>query len=278
MIPPVANRFVAGETPAEALDRAIELNEQGLGAIINLLGEHYTDRSTVADDTGEYLDLVRDISREGLDACISVKPTQLGLDLGESLFHEQLEQVVTTAKAADVFVWMDMEGTGTTEPSVAAFETVAEEYPRGVGLCLQANLRRTGEDIERLADVPGKIRLVKGAYREPPDVAYQSAARVNEAYRAHLESLFRTREWGIAVASHDPEMIEHAKQLHAVHGGQLEFQMLMGVRHDAQLELAAEYAVYQYIPYGSRWVSYFTRRLLERSENVKFAIRALAGR
>lgn len=278
MIPPIANRFVAGEMPAEALEHAIELNTQDLGAIINLLGEHHTDRAVVVQDTTEYLDLVRDIGREGLHACISLKPTQMGLDLGEQLFREQLGEIVQVASEADVFVWLDMEEAGTTEPTIGAFEAMAAEHPRCVGLCLQANLKRTGNDIDRLADVAGKIRLVKGAYREPPEIAHRSAKRVNAAYRTHLETLFRDREWGIAVASHDPQMIAHAKQLYEVHGTPMEFQMLMGVRHDAQRELAEEYDVYQYIPYGSRWLSYFTRRVLERTDNLKFAIRAVLGR
>lgn len=278
MIPPIANRFVAGETAAEALEHVRELNESGLGAIVNLLGEHYTDRETVDEDTAVYLGLVEDIARENLDACISVKPTQLGLDLGETFFREQLKRIVADAREADVFVWIDMEDAATTEPTIAAFETAADTYPRGLGLCLQSNLRRTPDDIERLSGVPGKIRLVKGAYRESEQIAHRSAKRVNEAMRANLEALFRTRDWGIALGSHDPAMIEHAQQLHDVHGTPVEFQMLMGVRPEAQAELAADYEVYQYIPYGPRWFSYFSRRVLERTDNAKFALRAVLGR
>jgi proline dehydrogenase len=145
-----------------------------------------------------------------------------------------------------------------------------------MGLCLQANLKRTAADIERLADVPGKIRLVKGAYDEPPDIAYTDKPRVNEAYREYLELAFREFDRGVAVGSHDPEMIAHAADLHAEYGTPYEVQMLMGVREDAQRELADDgVTVYQYVPYGDRWLSYFYRRLMERKENALFALRAI---
>lgn len=278
MLPPIARRFVAGETAAEAIDRAIERNDEGIGAIVNLLGEYYTAREDIQRDTEAYLGLIQDIDRGNLDACISIKPTQLGLHTSEALFTEQLERIVRAGSEANVFVWIDMEGSNTTEPTIQAFEELADQFPRQVGVCLQSNLRRTGEDIKRLASVPGKIRLVKGAYREPAERGYQKKSSVNERYRADLAALFRHREWGIAVASHDPDMIGYAKDLYEVHGTPMEFQLLMGVREDAQRELARTYPVYQYIPYGPRWFSYFKRRVLERSENAMFAARAILGK
>lgn len=278
MIPPIANRFVAGETIPEALEYVRTVNAEGLGAIVNRLGEHHTDGALVEEDTEAYLDLVDDIGRESLEASISVKPTQLGLDLGVAHFQEHLSRIVDAARKVDVFVWVDMEGSGTTEDTITAFETAAATYPHGVGVCLQSNLRRTADDITRLTDVPGKIRLVKGAYREPAELAYQSRARVDEAVRADLEALFRTRDEGIALGSHDPTLIAFAEQLHAVHGTPVEFQLLMGVRTPAQERLAAEHAVSQYIPYGTRWLSYFSRRAFERTDNAAFALRAILGR
>lgn len=278
MLPPIADRFVAGETDAEAIETAIQVNQDGIGAILNLLGEHYTDLEPVDEDAEAYRNLLRDIDRAGIDGCISVKPTQLGLDIDEDVFDERLGDIVDTAHELDGFVWIDMEGSDTTEATIAAFERMAERHPRGVGVCLQSNLRRTASDIDRLADVAGKIRLVKGAYREPAEIAYQDRSTVDERYRADLERLFRTRDWGVAVGSHDPAMIEHAQRLHAVHGTEMEFQMLMGVRGDAQRDLARTYPTYQYIPYGSRWFSYFSRRVLERTENATFALRAIVGR
>lgn len=277
MLPPIANRFVAGETAAEALERAMGIHSAGRRVILNLLGEHYSDTHSVQRDTQEYRDLISDISKHELAGAISVKPTQLGLDIDEALFREQVTTIVDTGKAHDVFVWIDMEGAGTTEATISMFEDMTERYPGGVGVCLQSNLRRTKQDIERLADIPGKIRLVKGAYREPAEIAYREKDRVNERYKADLTSLFQLRDRGIAVASHDPEMIAKAEQLHAVHGSHFEFQFLLGIQTEMQQALATRHPTYTYIPYGPRWLSYFSRRMLERTENLKFAARAILG-
>jgi proline dehydrogenase len=279
MIPPIASRFVAGETPAEAIERADDLNDRGVKAILNLLGEHYHERPPADDDAAAYRDLVRDIADTDVDACVSVKPSQIGLDVGEEVFRENLEGIVETADEHGVFTWVDMEDHETTDATLDAYEDFARKYEGDVGVCVQANLKRTGDDLERLADVPGKVRLVKGAYDEPAELAYKDKARVNEAYREYLEYMFREFEDGVAVGSHDPAMIEHAADLHEEYGTDYEVQMLMGVREDAQTELAADgVEVYQYLPYGDKWFSYFYRRAMERKENLLFALRAVVGR
>lgn len=278
MLPPVANRFVAGETAAAVIDHIHRVNDRGVKAIVNLLGEHYRDPEPVESDTAAYLALIDDIADADVDACISVKPTQLGLHLGEDVLQETLHRIIDRGTARDVFVWIDMEDHTTTDATLDAFESLALEYEWNVGVCLQANLQRTADDVARFADIPGKIRLVKGAYDEPAAIAHTDGASVDAAFRALLETMFRTYDGGIAVGSHDPAMIEYASQLHEVHGTPFELQMLMGVREDAQAELAQEYEVWQYVPYGSRWFSYFTRRVMERKENVLFALRAVLGR
>jgi proline dehydrogenase len=279
MIPPIASRFVAGETPATALEHARETNEDGVKVILNLLGEHYHERDPADEDTRAYLDLVAEIGASDLDACVSVKPSQIGIDVSAEAFAENLRRVVEAGEDHGVFVWVDMEDATTTDDTLDAFEELARERGGGVGLCVQANLKRTPEDLERLADVPGKVRLVKGAYDESPDVAYKEKSRVDEQYRDLLRYLFETYDDGVAVGSHDPEMIELATELHAEHGTGFEFQLLMGVREDAQRELAAEgYDVWQYAPYGPKWFSYFYRRVRERKENLLFALRAVLGR
>ncbi|WP_339102639.1 proline dehydrogenase family protein [Haloterrigena salinisoli] len=278
MIPPIANHFVAGESPATALEHVRRLNDRDVKAILNLLGEHYDDRDAAAADAAEYRRLVDDIANSSLEACISVKPSQLGLDLGEDVFRETLAGVVDAAADRDVFVWIDMEDHTTTDATLDAYEELARAHEGGVGVCVQANLKRTREDVERLADVPGKVRFVKGAYDEPADIAYRDADRVDREYEALLEYAFEHYDGGIAVGSHDPAMIDHAIDCHETHGTDFEIQMLMGVREDAQNELAAEYSVYQYVPYGDRWKSYFYRRMTERTANVRFALRALLDR
>lgn len=309
MIPPIANRFVAGETTPEALDHARELNGRGVGAILNLLGEHYHQPGPAIEDAEAYRRLVSDIDDAGLAACVSVKPSQLGLGAregessrrrpisgqltsrgwsgeppartqdeppGETLFETNLERIVDAA-APEVFVWLDMEDHPTIEPTISAFESMAARHPGNVGVCLQANMKRTPDDLARIADVPGKVRLVKGAYDPPAELAYGRRERVDEAYRDLLGAAFREFDGGIAVASHDPAMIEHALELHEEHGRAVEFQMLMGVRERAQVELAAEHEVWQYVPFGSKWLPYFYRRVTERKENLLFAARAVVG-
>ncbi|MGM0591883.1 MAG: proline dehydrogenase family protein [Halobacteriota archaeon] len=276
MLPPIASRFVAGESAAESLDHVRRLNDSGVKGILNLLGEHYHDRSDADADTAAYLDLIGDLDGS-LDACISVKPSQIGLDVDESVFRDNLRALVEAAEDGQ-FVWVDMEDSSTTDATLDAYETYAREFDGRVGVCVQANLRRTESDLHRLADVPGKVRLVKGAYDEPESVAYTDKAAVNDAYRADLTFMFREFDGGVAVGSHDPAMIAHATDLHEEFGTDFEIQMLMGVRESAQFDLAADgYDVWQYVPYGSKWLSYFVRRVRERRENLLFALRAVAG-
>jgi proline dehydrogenase len=305
MIPPIANRFVAGESAVSVLSRARELNDRGIGAICNRLGEHYATRAPADDDVDAYRRLLAEFRSRDLRACVSVKPTQLGLAVDESVFLENLERVVEAAARDDGadgggevdgvgevdgnrdadrggFVWIDMEGPGTTEATLSAFEDVSRANPGRVGVCLQANLARTEADVDRLADVPGTVRLVKGAYDPPAGEGVRGADAVNAAYEARLEQLFETRDGatqGVAAGTHDPRMIDLARGLVAEHPDvDFEVQMLMGVREEAQEELARELDVWQYVPYGDRWFDYFSRRVAERKENVLFALRAVLGR
>jgi len=276
MIPPIASKFVAGETPAEALDHARAMNERDVNVILNLLGEHYDDRQAADEDAEAYLRLLDDIERSDVSACVSVKPSQVGLDVGTHVYRENMERIADATD--DTFVWMDMEDHETTDATLDTFEQLAHEHDGGVGVCVQANLKRTEEDLERLADVPGKVRLVKGAYDEPATIAYKDKARVDEVYREYLEYMFQEFDGGIAVGSHDPAMIEYAQELHEEYGTDFEIQMLMGVREDAQYDLAEDYEVWQYVPYGGKWLSYFYRRAMERKENLLFAARAVLSR
>ena len=277
MIPPIANDFVAGETAEAAIDHVATINGDGVAGILNLLGEHYDDRADADADADAYVDLIEAIAAADVDCCVSVKPSQVGLDLGDDVFRENVERIAAAGAERGVFVWIDMEDHETTDVTLDAYEDLAREHDGGVGVCVQANLKRTPEDLERLADVPGKVRLVKGAYDEPAAIAHTEKARVNEAYRDCLAYMFEHFEGGIAVGSHDPAMIEYAEELHEEYGTEFEVQMLMGVREDEQVALADEYDVYQYVPYGDKWFSYFYRRVRERKENLLFAVRAVVG-
>jgi proline dehydrogenase len=276
MIPPIASNFVAGKTPATALDHAASTNTDDVAVILNLLGEHYHDRAEADADADTYVDLVTDLAASNVDGCVSVKPSQIGLGVSEEAFRENLARIVDAGTEHDVFVWVDMEDHETTDVTLDAFETHARETDGNVGVCVQANLKRTRDDVERLAALPGKVRFVKGAYDEPKAIAYKDKARVDEAYRDLLAYAFEHFEDGVAVGSHDPAMIEYAQELHDEHGTPYEVQMLMGVREDAQRELAVEgVPVYQYVPYGGKWMQYFYRRVRERKENLLFAARAV---
>ncbi|MGQ3413748.1 proline dehydrogenase family protein [Natrinema sp. LN54] len=278
MIPPIASRFVAGTTVSGTLDHVSDCNESGMGGIVNLLGEHYHDREPADEDADEYCRLVSELAARDLNGSVSVKPSQIGIDVGPEVFTENFERIVDVAADEDVFVWCDMEDHTTTDTTLDAVESTAQDHPHGVGVAIQANLKRTGDDLRRLADVPAAVRLVKGAYDEPSSVAYDRKEDVNEAYREHLEFLFREFDGGIAVGSHDLSMLETAIDLHKEHDTPFEIQMLMGVREDAQRDLAAKgYEVNQYVPYGDKWMQYFYRRIRERKENALFALRAVVG-
>ena len=273
-LPPVARRFVAGKTAAEALEHVRTLNERDVGGLINLLGSHSDGRSQAEADAAAYRSLVDHVANAKLDAGITLKPTQIGLDLGEPGFRELLFEIADRASEREVPLWLDMEEPWTVDPTLAAFEDLATEYEE-VGVCIQANLKRTRGDLERLADVSGKVRLVKGgAYDVPAAVGYRKKRRIDRAYRESLRQAFEQFDGGIAVASHDPEMVELAKRLHDEHGTDFEFQMLMGVRSETQFDLAGRYEVRQYVPYGERWKQWVLNRT--RSD-FRFAVRAVLG-
>lgn len=277
MIPPLASRFVAGETAADAIDNTEQYRDDNVGTILNLLGEHYTDTAKAESDTNAY-QTVLDYIHNTDQVCISIKPSQLGADIDPVLFKENLTAILETATENNVFVWCDMEDSTTTEMTVSTIETLAPDYPDNIGLCLQANLKRTAEDIERLAPTGVDIRLVKGAYTEETDVAFTDSDTVDKQYKQHVETLCRTNEGRVAVGTHDPEMIGHTQYLMDEHDRDVQFQLLLGVREDEQRRLAENgYDVWQYAPYGKRWPSYVYRRIREGRKNIKFMLRALVS-
>ncbi|MFB6311726.1 MAG: proline dehydrogenase family protein [Salinirussus sp.] len=276
MIPPLARRFVAGESAAAAIEYTRGVNSSGVGVILNLLGEHYDDRAEADADTEAYIRLLEDLAGTDLRARVSVKPSQLGLDLGPGVFDSNLARILDRAAAADRFVWVDMEGPDTIEPTLDVVHRQARRNSK-LGVAIQANMKRTGSDLERLAGTSVAVRLVKGAYDPPAEAGYREKSAVDRAYREHLEYLFEHFDGGIAVGSHDPAMIDLAADLHQDYGTPYEIQMLMGVREDAQRQLAADRPVWRYVPYGDQWLSYFYRRVAERRENLLFALRALVS-
>ncbi|MCI0544262.1 MAG: proline dehydrogenase family protein [Actinobacteria bacterium] len=274
----LARRFVAGDTLEDAVAAARTLNDSGAAVSFDLLGEEVTNRDSAVVATDEYLDCLRRIEKEGLDANISVKPTQLGLAIDPSLAGESIDRLARAALELDNTVTLDMEDSRYTRATIELFET-AQRAHGNLGIAIQAYLRRSPSDLERLVPLGGHIRLCKGAYVEPEEVALTSKSEVDRAFAEQLRVLMRASTTTPAIATHDSALVDLAREL-AVDRGQApyEFQMLYGVRPDLQRRLVAEgHRLRVYLPFGSEWYPYLTRRLAERPANAWFFARAMFG-
>jgi len=276
----VAHRFVAGEQLDEALTAAAELNASGIGGILDLLGEGVTDLAGASHAVAEYEDAVKAIAARGLDATISIKLSQLGQTVNRDACVRNLNQILDQAQAARVGVEIDMEDSSLVSDTLALYRVAVAGHPQ-TRLAIQAALRRTPLDLEALAPLKPRVRLVKGAYRESVELAQQGKAEIRAQYKFLTDWLFR-HGGDPAFGTHDGELIDHARQAAAEAGkapDEFEIQMLYGIRRDLQQELVQDgYRVGVYIPYGSAWYPYLTRRMAERPANLLFFLRALAGR
>ncbi len=272
----LARQWVAGETSEEAVRVALAANARGIHALVNHLGEHYHEKGPVEATVQEYLRLVSQLRAAGVDGDVSVKPTQLGILIDKGYAFSQILPVLDATKAWGRILWVDMEAASTVEDTIWIYENLHARYER-VGLCIQANLRRTEGDLQRLLGKAARIRLVKGAYKETPDVAYTSRAEIDQEYLRHLETLFKEGK-DFAVASHDGKMIRRALELAKAHRVPFEFAMLQGVRDPLKSELVSQgHRVTEYIPYGPSWLPYFTRRLRERPRNIITMVRSFVS-
>lgn len=275
-----ALRFVAGETLEEACAVAAELNRRGISVTLDLLGERVTNPEETRAAAGEYRTVLAEIERRHLDADIAIKLTQLGLDLSEDLVWENLTSICTEARGRANFVWIDMEASRYVEPTLALYRRLREGGygPDDVGVAIQAYLYRSAQDVEDLIALRARVRLVKGAYAEPPTVAYPRKSDVDRAYVRLAERLLQDG-YRPAIATHDDRILAHAKAFARAQGipaDRFEFQMLYGVRRDLQLQLVEEaYRLRVYVPFGTQWYPYFMRRLGERPANVGFLLRSL---
>src|SRR5580692_8286142 len=276
----VARRFVAGETLDDALAAAAEVNRTFRLASLDLLGENVSDEAGARAAAAGYRDMFDRIAREQLDANVSLKLTQLGLDLSESLCQELLEQIVAHAGEQGNFVRADMDGSAYTQRTVGMGKRVRAKYP-GVGTVMQSYLFRTANDSRDLLAVGCRIRLCKGAYKEPPEVAFAEKADVDKNYVKLMQLLLPSGIYH-GIATHDPAMIDATKKFvleKGIHRDQFEFQMLYGIRTDLQQQLVREgFRLRVYIPYGTDWFPYFMRRLAERPANLMFFVRNLLPR
>ena len=275
-----AHRFVAGERLEQALDVARELNAHGIGGILDLLGEGVTDRGGATHAVEQYAEAATAIATEGLDSTISIKLSQLGQTLDRAACVDNLNQILDHAKDKGVLVEVDMEDHSLVTDTLDLFKGIATEHPQ-TRVAMQAMLRRTPFDLEGLASYKPRVRLVKGAYAEPLTEAIQRKAEVRAQYKVLTHWLLQ-HGTDPAFGTHDGELVEHAREAAEKVGKgprEYEFQLLYGIRRDLQHQLARDgHRVRVYIPFGSAWYPYLTRRLAERPANLMFFARAVAGR
>ncbi len=269
-----ASRFVAGEGVEDAVAAAAELGKTEISATVDLLGEAVTDSSSAIKARDEYLALIDHLAQAGLEVNVSVKPTQMGLLIDPAVCRDNIEKIVQRAAGHDGFVRIDMEDSDTTDATLAIyFDHLPQELKSHAGLVMQSMLRRTSTDLDRLIAEEVRVRLCKGAYLEPPDVAFPDKRDVDRSYVELMERLLLEGNYP-GIATHDEKIIDHAREFiarHDISPDRYEFQMLYGVRRDVQRRLRASgHRLRVYVPYGRQWYPYLMRRLAERPANIAF--------
>lgn len=274
----VARRFVAGDRLSDAVAVARDLNAAGMPVSMDHLGEHVAVIDEAERATGAYLDCLSAIEDESLDANISVKLTQLGMGLDDDVAAKNLDRLAAAASAAGTTVTVDMEESAHTDTTIDIYESVQHVHGN-LGIAIQSYLHRSSTDLDRIIPLGGHIRLCKGAYAEPDDVAFQAKDDVDGSFDRLAALLMSSPSVKPAIASHDDDRIEPVLAASVDRSEPWEFQMLYGVRRDRQTELVdAGHVMRIYVPYGDAWYPYLTRRLAERPANVAFFARALLGR
>jgi len=279
----LARRFVAGETLTRTLPAVRALRADGLLVTLDLLGEDVHNRARAERYADEYIGILRTLAEEDseLPPNISIKLSMIGQRIDRAFCVANLRRVLGAASDFDAFVRLDMEGSDLTASTLGIFEEVYPDYPDNVGVVLQAYLRRTEADVTRMCELGARVRLCKGAYKEPEAVAYQDMALIRENFERQMQRLIADARYP-GIATHDDTLIAATKAFVRDNGiapDAFEFQMLYGIRPDTQRELAREgYNMRVYIPYGTQWGPYFTRRLRERKENVWFVLKNLFRR
>lgn len=272
-------RFVAGTTLDQAVAAVRHLNARGESATLDVLGESVDDRTSADRAAAAYVETIERIAAEKLDANVSIKLSQMGLDLGVEECLAVMAPIVEAGTRRGIFVRIDMESSEYTDRTLEVVSRLRAEG-HDVGPVIQSYLRRAPADVERLAADGVRTRICKGAYAEPPEVAHQERDAVDDAFVALCERLLEADAYP-GIATHDPEMILRVGRFARERGigkDRLEFQMLYGIRRDLQRRLVAKgYRVRIYVPFGTEWYPYFMRRLAERPANVLFVLRSLFG-
>lgn len=271
-----ASRFVAGETIGEAVKAAQELRQRGITVSLDLLGESVTVEFEAIAARDQYLDMLDRMAAASLEVNVSVKLTQMGLDIAEDLCHANMVRILDKARHHRGFVRLDMESSDYTQRTLSFFtDRLYSAYGGHSGVVIQSALRRSEGDINDLIQLQARVRLCKGAYLEPPTVAYPDKKDVDRNYVVLMERLLTDGNYP-GIATHDEAIIQHAREFtrrRQIGPERFEFQMLYGVRRDLQAKLRqAGYNVRVYIPFGTQWYPYLMRRLAERPANIAFIL------
>jgi len=275
----LTTRFIAGDDIDEAVAAIREINAQGCSASFDHLNESVSGIAEAEAEVKEYLDVLAHIDETGINSNVSIKLSQFGLQIDPELAYRNARLVVEDASRRGNFVRVDMEGSNDTQATIDIFKRLRGEFGlNDVGIVLQSYLYRTMDDARDLLKIPARIRLCKGAYNEPPEVAYPEKQKVDENYVQVMQLLLSSGIYH-GIATHDPKMIDATKdfaQREGVSKDAFEFQMLYGIRRDLQEQLARDgYGMRVYVPYGKHWYPYFMRRLAERPANIWFVLKNL---
>jgi proline dehydrogenase len=272
-----ASRFVAGETLENAIDAIKVLNNQGMMATLDHLGEFVYQPKEANIMAQHCIDALEEMAKEKLNANLSLKMTSMGLDISKELCMANMRKVLDFARKVDLFVRIDMEDYSHLDMTLEVYHELRREYDN-VGLVIQAYLYRSEEDISKLSKFNTNLRLVKGAYKESPKVAFPDKKDVDENFKKIIEQQLKNGNYA-GVATHDEQIIEHTKSFvreNNIPLNQFEFQMLYGIRTELQKKLVEDgYRVRIYVPYGNDWYGYFMRRLAERPANVAFVLKGI---
>jgi proline dehydrogenase len=271
----LALRFVAGDTLADAIAAVRALNASGIRASLDYLGENVVAVEDARRAAAAFVAALNRIAAEGVDSNVSIKLTQMGLDLSLDLCQQNVEAILQVAAERGNFVRIDMESSACVGPTLNFYEHLRAKGYQNVGVVIQSYLYRSQADVEKLIEMHARVRLVKGAYNEPPSVAFPRKRDVDENYIRLAERLLEHGNYP-AIATHDERIIEWTKRFTAERGigrERFEFQLLYGIRRDLQQQLAAEgYNVRVYVPYGGEWYGYLMRRIAERPANLFFVL------
>ncbi|HKP38435.1 MAG TPA: proline dehydrogenase family protein [Pyrinomonadaceae bacterium] len=275
----LTTRFIAGDTIDEAVKAIRDLNGHGCSASFDHLNESVGSASETEAEVQEYLDILEQIDQTGINSNVSIKLTQFGLDMDPELAYRNARRVVEDAARRGNFVRVDMEGSAVTQVTIDIFKRLRAEFGlNDVGIVLQSYLRRTYDDAQELLKIPARIRICKGAYNEPPEVAFPDKKDVDDNYVRVMKLLLSSGTYH-GIATHDPNMINatirYARE-EGISKDAFEFQMLYGIRRNLQEQLARDgYNMRVYVPYGKHWYPYFMRRLAERPANIWFVMKNL---